>query len=201
LKRVPNHPVIPLMSSFPTCTPHVRQIFLHLFKSPTEAKNSSSVIACLLAAFSPCNDAPCALWSAVMGTVDAARLALFNKLSSRAVMGADGSSFKNRSCVVFFPNSRGRCSLVVGHVKAHLLLHSQLLQPPCARCDELAHHCPRGLEHEHSTRNSISSVSLTDFFKPACQSCFSNTAMDIVQSLYVAHASMRFHTTSLQHTL
>lgn len=30
------------------------QIFLHRGRSPTEAKNSSSVMACLLAAFSPC---------------------------------------------------------------------------------------------------------------------------------------------------
>lgn len=39
---------------------HVRQMRWQRFTSPTDAKNSSSVMACRRAAFSPCRLAPCA---------------------------------------------------------------------------------------------------------------------------------------------
>lgn len=54
----------------PTWMRQVLQIFLHLCKSPTDAKNNSSVIACRRAAFSPCRLAPCVLLSSSTGGLD-----------------------------------------------------------------------------------------------------------------------------------
>lgn len=91
-----------------TCTPQVLQIFLHLFRSPTEAKKSSSVIAWRRAAFSPCRLAP---WvSSCKGGRDssdaaAARLAFFSRESSGSMGGGSQNVFGGKAIDVLVRGS------------------------------------------------------------------------------------------------